>query len=420
MAKRKVLFISYFCPPFGGGGVLRSTKFIKYLPEYGYEPIVITAKENALGAKDFSLLSELPTSVRIYREGAITPFFLFRALKKLGLNSVRRYLDKHFCIPDKLVGWVPFALRRAKKILKDEHIDLIFTSSPPHSQQIIGRKLKKMFPHIPWVADFRDAWCENPFRDVDPGQLREQIEQKLERKVLRKADALIFNTHSSLNVYRRKYGNIIQNKSFVIPNGFDKADFQISSKPHNLQYTIVHTGDIYGIRSLKPFIQALHMFQKRHKKEQQKLRIVFIGYYIKPEDKEFAAECGVEHFFEFKDFLPHEQCVKEMMNADLLLLVTGRGEHEVMIPGKFYEYLGAQVPILALAEKGELTKILQECNAGDWAPPDNPDKIYQILCKYLSNRKNKTFFHPNYEMVMRFDRKALTGQLASIFTNLLI
>lgn len=416
---KKVLFFAYDYPPLGGGGVLRSVKFIKYLSDFGWEPIVITSKENAVGVKDATLFDDIPGNIRHYRVKAITPYLFFRALRRLKLTPLRHYLDTRFCIPDKMLGWTPFAVKQAQKIISEEHIDLIYTTSPPHSTHLIGKHLKKKFPSIPWVADFRDAFCENPFRVVKPGGLRDKIEQKLERKFIKRADSLIFNTHSSLNTHKNKYGDVLLQKSFVIPNGYDSEDFRNLPKySHDARFTILHTGRIYGIRSIAPLVHALELFTDRHKKDQYKLKIQFIGYAINKDEKTMVAASKVRHLFEFRDFLSHDACLAEMKNADLLLLITGKGESEVMIPGKFYEYLGAGVPVLALSEKGELTKILQECNAGEWCSLDDYEKIAKTIHKFYANRNNKSFFKPDNAMITRYERKNLTEQLANIFNRL--
>ena len=296
---------------------------------------------------------------------------------------------------------------------------MIYTTSPPHSSHLIGLSLKKKYPHIPWVADFRDAWCENPFREVKANQIRDKIETKLEKKVFKRADTLIFNTRSSFNLHRQKYGNIISNKSYVIPNGFDIEDYSnLATYSKDKIFNIVHTGSIYGIRSLKPLVEALELFASRHKKAQHKLKFIFIGYSINKNEKKVVASSKVNHLFEFRNFLSHSECLTEMKNADLLLVLTGKKEVNVMIPCKFYEYLGANTPILALSEKGELTKILQECNSGDWSTLDNPEKICKLIYKFLANRKNKFSFQPNKEIIMQYERKNLTGQLAKIFNKL--
>ena len=416
---KKVLFIAYDYPPLGGGGVLRSVKFVKYLPDLSWEPIVITSTKNAVGVKDETLFDEIPAFVRHYRVRAITPYFFFRCLKRLKLLPIRHYLDTRFCIPDKMIGWVPFVVKQAKKIIDEEKIDLIYTTSPPHSTHLIGYFLKKRYPHIPWVADFRDAFCENPFRVVKPKSFRDKIEQKLERKYIKRADSLIFNTYASFNTHKNKYGDLLTRKSFVIPNGFDSEDFRnLPTFSKDARFTILHTGGIYGIRSITPLVKALELFIDRHKKESGKIKIEFIGYAINQEEKNMVASSKVSHFFEFRDFLSHRECLAEMRNSDLLLLITGKGESVVMIPGKFYEYLGAGVPVLALSEKGELTKIIQECNAGEWCTLNDYDKIAKLIHKFYANRNNKSFFKPDNAMIMRYDRKNLTRQLSTVFNRL--
>ncbi len=413
---RKVLFIAHKSPPSGGGGVLRTVKFLKYLHEFSWKVFLITGKPT--GVIDESLNNEIDPSVEISQTGSITPRILFSLLKKLKLTKIRLFLDKHLLIPDKLIGWIPFVVNRSKKLIREKNIDTIYTTSPPHSTHLAGLKLKKKYKYLFWVSDFRDAWCENPFREKSRNSLSHKIEERLEKKIMTHSDKLIFNTHSSMKTYLLKYGALIESKSCVIPNGFDKADFlDIPKTPKNSNFRILYTGDVYGIRSLKPFLEGLKIFLKEKPKSKEKIKIEFRSYFINPKERIRVEKSDIKDLFKFGDFLPHKKCLKQMKKSDLLLLIAGQGEEKVMIPGKFYEYLGSGTPILAISKNGELTDILKKTDAGDWADPNDYDKISAIISKYFDSWEQNKKFTPNNKKILLYDRHYLTEKLHKVLSD---
>lgn len=415
--KKKVLFIAYNFPPQGGGGVLRSLKFVKYLPSFGWEPVVITCKKPDYGICDESLLRQIPEKINIKRTYSLTPFKFFKILKKTGLSRLRVILDYYLFIPDKLIGWVPFVYFCAKKIIKSEKIDAIFTTSPPHSSHFAGILLKKKFPALKLVTDFRDAWCENPFRNVARNSIRAKIEEKMERMVFKHSDRIIFNTSSSMNLYINKYGELIKSKSEAVHNGYDHDDFTgIKRQAGREKFVILHTGDIYGIRSIAPFLKALEALLSEIKGLEDRIIVKFVGYSIKSDEQKRVAQSPAGKIIDFVSFVPHADCIELMLNSDLLLLITGKDENKVMIPSKFYEYLASGTKILALSEKGELTRILENCRAGDWASSEDTVRIKEILkSQILASHE----YHPDKNSISRFDRKNLTKMLAAVLDGCL-
>ncbi len=413
---KKLLFIAHKCPPSGGGGVLRTAKFLKYLHKFSWKIFVVTGKPK--GIKDDSLTEEIYPSVEIYPTKSITPHLFFSLLKKIKLTKLRLFLDKYFFLPDKIIGWIPFAANKSKKLIREKNIDIIYTTSPPHSTHFIGLKLKKKHKNLIWICDFRDAWCENPFRDTNRTPFLHKIEERMERKIMNKSDKLIFNTHSSLKTYLKKYGSLIESKSYVIPNGFDNADFlTLPKKTRTSKFTILYTGDVYGIRSLKPFLNGLEIFLKKYPQHKDKIKVIFRSYFIDDKEHNLIKKSKIEDLFEFKDFLPHKKCLEQMQNADLLLLITGLGEEKVMIPGKFYEYLGSGSPILAISEKGELTGILDKSDSGGWATLRDYKKISEIIEKYFDLWLQNKRLYPNKKEIMLYDRLYLTEQLHKVLSD---
>ncbi len=413
--EKKILYIAYNFPPQGGGGVLRSLKFVKYLPYFGWDPIVLTCKKPSYGIYDESLLEQIPENIKIERVYTLTPYNFFKILKKIGLSKLRQIIDYLFFIPDKLIGWIPFAYNRAVKLIKNEGIGVIITTSPPHSTHFIGILVKKKFPNVTFIADFRDAWCENPFRNVKRNSIRDKIESIMERYVIRYADRIIFNTHSSLNLHLKKYGDIIKSKSLYITNGYDSDDFvDIKKKRNDGKFIILHTGDIYGIRSIKPLINAIETLANNNLEILKKIIVKFVGYSISGIEKKQVDNSFVGKLFEFEKFVSHKDCLQMMVDADLLLLITGTDENKVMIPSKFYEYLGCGTSILAISEKGELTDILESCSAGEWAKSDDTTGIARILEK---NIFAKTQITHDKNRIEQFSRKRLTQSLVEILNE---
>lgn len=415
---KKILFIAYNCPPVGGGGVLRTAKFLKFLQHFGWNPIVVTAKPAKVSNFDSKLLKEIPSNVLLYRVRGIAPFFLLRTLKKIGLSVIRQWLERYCFIPDKMAGWVSFAYRASSKLIITHSCKVIYTTSPPHSTHLIGLRLKKQFPHIPWVADFRDAWCENPFRQFPRDSHRYMREEKMEQAVFASADVLIFNTVSCRDVYIKKYQSLIGKKSYVIPNGFDQSDFDSLISQKEPLFTVLHAGSLYGIRSLQPLLDGLEHFCETYPDYRNKMRVVFLGHLVVEKEKERIASSKVADMFVYQDFVPHQEALQKMKNADLLLLITGKNETDIMIPCKFYEYMGARVPILALTDKGELSAILTEARLGKWFDGNNPAEISVFLYELIQNRTHLSRSKINEEIISRYDRRFQTGQLAEILNAL--
>ena len=216
---RKVLIIAYYWPPAGGAGVQRVLKFAKYLPQFGWEPVILTVETPDSPIEDYSLLEDIPPNTKVYKTKALEPFNFYKKVtgrKKeekissdiLVDNSRSSFVEKlskwirlNLFIPDAKIGWIPYAVKNGLKIINDENIDLIFSSSPPHTIQKIGKKLSKK-SKLKWVADFRDPWMEIVhYQNVRRNFITKYIDSKLEKSILKTADGITTISKEIVNLF---------------------------------------------------------------------------------------------------------------------------------------------------------------------------------------------------------------------------
>ncbi len=410
----KVLFIANQFPPMGGSGVQRSVKFVKHLRSFGYEPIVFTREVANMPLKDETLLRDIPDGVRIIRT---------KALECSELKSIMRIPGKvlsKLMIPDSAFAWFKNSRKAALKAIDENNIRLIYTTSAPYSDHLLGLYIKKYRPNIKWTADFRDEWTNNPYTLDNPyNPLRTKIEKDMEYSVLTKADMLITNTP----VMRK---NFIENNSlngdnfFVIPNGYDEEDFKglNLSKPKNDKMTFVYTGALYGRRKPDTFFEALKQLKDEGKIDGGKILVELIGNYHKDKLQSQIDSYGLKNQINIVGYVPHDECIKRQLGADILVLIegTGRGA-DAFYTGKIFEYMNTGRPVLAvLPENGAAAQLVRESAIGRVSHTDNVDKIKEnILTYYNQWCENRLDFQPNLSVIKRFERKALTKELAEVF-----
>jgi glycosyltransferase involved in cell wall biosynthesis len=408
---KKVLVIAYHYPPLGGGGVFRTLKFTKYLPRFGFKPYVLTVKNSIYPTRDPTLLSEIPREVRI-----IETFSLEHKLFKMPFSALKT-TPKWVFIPDINIGWLPFAVCRGEQIIKKEGIDVIYATAPIYTSLLIGCLLKRKTGK-PLVLDFRDPWTQNVFIKY-PTRLHKKIEEKMENLVLRTADYIITTTEPMSLKLIEKYP-FIKGKCATITNGFDSEDFEgLTISTHREKFTITYTGYLYGLRSGRYFLIALKELVKEKKKIEEKIQVLFAG----PPSKQVAdlvKELELQNVVKLLGYVPHQETLKLMLNADALLLIIAPEETSnektgpLMIPGKVFEYLGAKRPILALIPYGVAADLIRSTKAGIIIPPKDVNSIKQAIFKLFQDWKRGGLGNIQSD-VSEYDRKVLTEKLAQVF-----
>lgn len=427
---KKVLIITYYFPPSGGPGVQRVLKFVKYLPDFGWQPIVLTVQDGDFPARDESLMAEIPPHATVYRTKIFEPYRLYRKLtgkpasapvdveniprgsgNKPFAQTVAEFIRATFFIPDARIGWFPYAVAQGRDIIDREGIDAIYSSSPPYTAAIIARHLHRA-TKIPWVAGFRDPWTgflSTPNRWFIP----RAIDRSMEYSVLRDATTVEAAWRGILKDMMQKYPELPCTKFFYLPNGFDSADYPNDVALVQDRFTVTYTGSMYGVRNPKTFLQAVEELVSEGKVDRTKIRLKFIGRFGS-EVQEMFASSRVRDAIEVVSYLPHGESVRELLRASALLLVVDETKDSAeIVPGKVFEYLGARRPILALAPRGAVAELLEETRAGFLAPNHDVEAIKRAFleCYEKFGYRGETF-KPNDDAIRRYERREITNQLA--------
>jgi glycosyltransferase involved in cell wall biosynthesis len=437
---RKVLIISYYFPPSGGPGVQRVLKFVKYLPDYGWQPVVLTVKDGDFPARDESLLSEIPEGVKVYRTEIFEPYRYYRKFlglkpdkaidvenipkdtSKAGLKQkIVSFIRSNFFIPDARIGWKRYAVREGLKIIRDEKIKLIYTSSPPYTCALIGMKLKKI-TGVKWIAGFRDPWTGflNTPKRYGPAKI---IDRNLERAVMEKSDLIDAVCEGIKEDILSKYPQIHTDKIKIIPNGYDTDDFPESiPKIKNERFTITYTGSMYGVRNPDSFIKAMEELIKDNKITLNDIQINFVGRL----SREITAKLKnslLSERINIISYVNHRESVNYLLNSDALLLVIDNTKDiSRIITGKVYEYLAAMKPVIAIGQKNsDIEKLLNETRAGRLASHDDINSIKEIILEYYGYYKSGVPYSDfNTEAINSYSRKRLTEKLSDMFSEVIV
>ncbi|MHB8062554.1 MAG: glycosyltransferase family 4 protein [Ruminiclostridium sp.] len=410
---KKVLIIAHQFPPVGGSGVQRTLKFVKYLRSFGYEPIILTRDPSQAALKDETLLADIPCGIKILRT---------RAYDFAALQGVLKYLGKvlgRLLIPDAEVVWQYASRNKALEILKTNNIDVIYTTSTPYSDHLLGMYLKKHFPGVPLVCDFRDEWTNNPYHRRK--WVRAIIERNLEKKVLLAADCLIANTPIMLANFLRDNPET-KNKFYVIPNGYDEADFEgiKDIKPSNDKFTLTYTGLLYGKRKPDNFFEALKIAIDKERIDITKILIQLIGNFKAAQLQEKIDSYSLTDIVVALPYMEHRTCLIELLKSDALLLIEPSGPGaEAFYTGKVFEYMNTGRPILAtIPHNGAAAQLIAHTSTGlvsDYndieGTAENLTHLYRCWVEHLQP------LEPNKSEMLKYERKELTKSLVDVLNN---
>ena len=423
--KRKVLFIAYHYPPIQSTGVERTVKFLRYLPEFGYGAQVLTTSAFG-GAKDEGVVrawEPLSCYRRLFNQAARKGEAPSSLRTDPGaLRGLVRGLRRWVLVPDGQVGWLPAALWRGLRQLRQGRFDLIYSTYPPASAHLLGWLLKAL-TGVAWVADFRDGWTHDP---LDPALLevrcRLALERQLEGGVVRGADQVIAATSLSAEFLRQTYGaKHIQ----VITNGFDQADLgEVVPPPLAGPLRIVHAGSFshsHPQRSPAALFAALKSLIEAEPVWCRRLRLVLVGPLSAAERQ--AAEPFVDvGMVELTGPVSRGKALALLGTGHALLLVDHpRPWPATNVPGKFYEYLAMGRPIVALCGPGMVAGLIEELGAGLHLPADNPPRIRAGLVALWKRFEAGDLQNGQVgaDALAPFERRRLTGQLAACFDRVL-
>jgi len=420
---KKVLIITYYWPPSGGAGVQRWLKFAKYLPEFGWQPIILTVDPQyaSYPQRDESLLSEVDPGCLVYTTKSFELYNLYKLISgkkevpyggfandsKEGIfQKVSKFLRGNFLLPDPRKGWNRYAYKKAVELIRQYNIDTVVTTSPPHSTQLIGLKLKKRF-NIQWIADLRDPWTDiYYYNQFSHTALARWIDKSYERKVVGNADLLITVSEDVKRLFAEKSVLPVVDKIAVIPNGFDEDDFKILSVPAERRKIITYTGTISEAYDVGCLLKALSSLDDRLKSV---LLIRFVGKVPPSVEQKFRA-AGLQ--LELVGYVDHPKSIEYLFRSDLLLLVIPKVKNNRgILTGKFFEYLASHKPILAIGPTdGDLAKIIQETQCGKLFDYDDTEGMFNYIQDQLVNPQVRT----NPELANQYSRKELTRKIVQL------
>ena len=436
---KKVLIITYYFPPAGGSAVQRIVKFVKYLPQFGWQPVVLTAREGDYVFLDESLGLEIPGDVIVSRTPApdlyawyekiskkrtkapadLSAIAVSRGEKTSWINRIALFIRSLLFIPDARCAWLPFALIKGLRMIRKERIDAILSSSPPFTTALIGGLLARL-TGLPWISDYRDPWTQAYFYFRRPQPSR-WIEDRLERWLLKKATKVVSINQRIIDGLRWKYDMHDSEKWDIVPNGYDPEDFAGIEPETDEYFTITYTGTIHAKMHPAPLVEAVKQLSHEDVDFSQSIRLNFVGR-VDDDVTYMFKDTAIKNNIRLMPHLPHRECLRYTMGADLLLLLIPMASNsELIMTGKLFEYLRSGNPILCLSEKGEAAEIIRETGSGFAVPYKDVEKIKDVLRQSFRRWKSgKKILHNSVrgEVIEQWDRKKITKKLSDILSKI--
>jgi len=428
---KKALIITYYWPPSGGGGVMRWLKFARYLPEYGWQPVVFTPENPDPSSTDQSLVGEIPQEAIVLKLPIWEPYDIYRKITgkaketkfKAGYiseASSKGWKDKlsvfirgNLMIPDPRKFWIKPAVRYLTHYLKDNPVDIIITTGPPHSMHLIGLRLREKFS-IPWMADFRDPWTNIDFYH----RLRltgwaDRKHHALEKQVLEKADIV---TTVSWN-WAADFRQIMARDIEVVTNGFDPDDFHFDHISRDTCFSIIHIGSFNKDRNPETLWQVLAQKAGTDPKFRKNLKIRFVGQ-TDGSIIQSLENKGLGENIEDLGYVDHRTSLAMLRQSQVLLLPLNDAPNVAgIIPGKLFEYLAAERPVIVIGpDDGDTAKIISATGAGKVAGFTEKEETGRIIDDYYRDFLSGELSVNNTEIV-KYSRKELAGQLVRLIED---
>jgi len=427
---KKVLIITYYWPPSGGGGVQRWLKFAKYLPDYGWEPIIFTPENPDFDLKDQSLNKDVNDDLEVLKFPIWEPYQLFKRIsgkkelkqgqvleegKKSLLSKIAIWIRGNLFIPDPRKFWIKPSVEYLNTIIEGNGIKTIVTTGPPHSMHLIGLRLKEKNPDLNWVADFRDPWSK--WDILDKFQLSRRSEKKhqnLESQVFKAASRIITVSDS----WKKEFEQIGARRVDVITNGFDSSDIIIRDSTEKNKFRICHAGMLNDFRNPTVLWQALRELIHEEQGFKSDLEISLIGILSQQVNQMLMNDVDLKDLLVLSEYLPHDKVFNAYAQSAVLLLILNDSKNaKGHLPGKLFEYMAVKTPVLGIGEEdGDASYILSSTNSGKVISPLDKDGLKQQLLFLYRNWKNNEPIAQ--EGIDKFDRRILTSKLATLLDQL--
>ncbi len=426
--RRKVLIITYYWPPSGGAGVQRWLKFCKYLPQMGWTPVVYTPENGEMPSIDESLLKDIPEEAEVIKRPIWEPYsvykkfvgqkkdekintgFLSEREKPKKTENLAVWIRGNFFIPDARKFWIKPSIKYLKEYLKNNAVDAIISTGPPHSMHLIAHGLKRKFD-IPWIADFRDPWTNIDFyKDLKLTKGSDKKHHELERKVLNSADVVL----SVGNTLGKELEELGAKRVEVITNGYDLPELQ-EEVEMDKKISIAHIGSMTGTRNPEVLWMALKNIIANDPNIKNTLEIKLVGK-VDFKVMKSIEEHGLSDLVRKIEYLPHDEVLKEQRRSHILLLVVNNTPNaKGIVTGKVFEYMASGRPILCIGpEDGDVAGILEDTKSGKVCSYTNVEKVEQTILE-LRNYTSQPLLS---DEIKKYSRESLTTNLVGVLENL--
>ncbi|UCH65666.1 MAG: hypothetical protein JSW63_00595 [Ignavibacterium sp.] len=418
---KQVLFITYYWPPSGKASLYWPLGIIKHLPQFGWQPAVLTVEEESFTQTDESFGKDLPQDLKVFKSKTYEPFKLYKkftgkkadeqliasetiSIKNKNLtHRISIWLRMNLFIPDARMGWFWPAVAEGKNIFNTEKVDAIVTIGPPHTTHLVGRKLSEKF-NVPHVPVFIDPWVDIVYyKNFKRNRITLKIDNNFEKLVMQNAKAVVYVTETMKEHYLNKY-EFLSNKSHVLYWGYNEEEFEsiTFSKEKKDYKVLVHAGNIFYYQNPVNFWKEI----KRSNVDGNNIKFKFIGT-VDSDIRKTITESGLDEVTEYLGFLPYYDMLREICKADFLLVCATEPRH---VPGKLFEYIRTGNSIIAFGDDNdEVKKLLDQSNSGMLFNYDESGKEFF---------KNYSSLVPNPDFIKQFDRKEISEELSKILDTI--
>lgn len=430
---KKVLIITYYWPPSGGIGVLRCLKFVKYLRNFDWEPIVYTVSNPQYPYIDETNFKDIPENITVLKHKIIEPFTVYRKLSgkkdKKSISNVvfvraekQNFIDKfsiwlrgNFFIPDARSMWIGPSVRFLSEYIKNNRIDAILTDGPPHTNTVIGCKLSEKF-NIPWLADFQDPWTQvDYYKLFKITKWADKRHRKMEQKVFKIAKKITIASPT----WAKDLEKIGAKNVSPIFYAYDEDDFPKEDTEPSDKYTVVHAGLLGFDRFPETFLKVLYDLKNEDNNFGIDLSISFAG------EVDFSIVCEIEKLNLKENFILYgnisrPEALKLVLSSHILLLPLNKADNAMgRIPGKLFEYIRARRPILCLGPDGsDVSKIIKETKSGSSFEYDDYEGIKLFMQKhYKLFKENRNLLEESD--IFKYDAKYQTSIVASYLDEII-
>lgn len=425
MENKKILIITYYWPPAGGPGVQRWLKFVKYLPDFGFQPVVYIPENPTYPIRDANLIKEISDRAIVLKQPIFEPyqlasFFSKSRTKKMNSGIIpnqrkQQFLDKvllwvrgNLFIPDARLFWVKPSISYLEKYIIENKIDTIITSGPPHSLHLIGLSLKEKLD-LMWFADFRDPWTTIGYhRALHLSSFAANRHKELEQQVLNAADSIIVTSKTT----KIEFQAITNKPITVITNGYDVEEVATQNK--DIKFSLAHIGSFLSERNPTILWEILIELIEEVSSFNKDLEIKLIGA-VSQEVLDDIQSHKLNAYLNNVGYVSHNEAIIQQRKSQVLLLIEIDSEDtKSIIPGKLFEYMVSNRPIIAIGPKNsDFAEIIAETNTGMFFEYDQKEKLKKTVLDFY-NQYLLGNLQSNGVGLQKYSRKNLTKQLAEL------